>query len=390
MARKFQSLALVVLSFLSVTTEAQQGQILQLQNVSLQWINDFQTQVSWAPVGNCSYYGYFKSFIPKNIANPWQRYVVMEGGSLQLRVEATCTGSRTYKATINRTYPDLVKDLECYLYAENKTRCSWNPVSPHVPDFKFFYRLIKEDFTVPADQKPSFDIEECPLYHFNEGVKTGCDLDAGIQNDIHISFSGTLNNMLARNTFKIQLIDNVRHPALKWTVTKTGNKFNMRWAPPAIRGPDWMFELKYTKCNETQTLEIKEETSFELLADPNCPYSMAIRAVAKTYRENSDNRRKIPWSEVKHFGADTVPNGWLYAAIIIPVMFGVLAVLMFVCFKKNKENIFPKVPEPRDLLTDISDNNNKYNVRNLYIQAEEEETCKITLLVDPLNSKPDF
>ncbi|XP_033466295.1 interleukin-13 receptor subunit alpha-1-like [Epinephelus lanceolatus] len=389
MARKFQSLALVVLSFLSVTAEAQQGQILQLQNVSLQWINDFQTQVSWAPVGNCSYYGYLKSSRQSNIANPWQKYVVMEGGSLQLTVEATCNGSRTYKATINRTYPDLVRDLQCYLYAENKTRCSWNPVSPHVPDFKFFYRLINEAFTASADLKPSFDVKECSLYHFNaEGVKTGCDLDAGIHNNIDISFNGTLNNMLARNTFKIKLIDNVRHPALKWTVTKTGNKFNMRWTPPVIRGLNWMFELKYTKCNETQTHEIKGgETSFELHADPNCPYSMAIRAVAKT---NSDNRRKIPWSEEKHFGADTVPNGWLYAAIIIPVMFGVLAVLMFVCFKKNKENIFPKVPEPRDLLTDISDNNNKYNVHNLYIQAEEEETCKITLLVDPLNRKPDF
>ncbi|KAL7375456.1 hypothetical protein ABVT39_017851 [Epinephelus coioides] len=389
MARKFQSLALVVLSFLSVAAEVQQGQILQLQNVSLQWINDFQTQVSWAPVGNCSYYGLLKKSGQSNIANPWEKYVIMEGGSLQLTVNATCNGSHRYKATINQTYPDLVRDLQCYIYADNKANCSWNPVSPHVPDFKFFYRLIKEDFTVSADLKPSFDVEECSSYHLNaEGVKTGCYLDAGIHNDIDISIKGTLNNMLARNTFKINLICNVRHPALNWTVTKTGNKFNMRWSPPVIHGLNWMFELNYTKCNEAQIREIKEgETSFELHADPKCPYSMAIRAVSKT---SSDNRKMIPWSEVKHFDADTVPNGWLYAAIIIPVMFGVLAVLMFVCFKKNKENIFPKVPEPRDLLTDISDNNNKYNVRNLYIQAEEEETCKITLLVDPLNRKPDF
>ena len=29
---------------------------------------------------------------------------------------------------------------------------------------------------------------------------------------------------------------------------------------------------------------------------------------------------------------------------------------------RNKERIFPKVPQPRDLISDIYDNNNKVNV----------------------------
>lgn len=90
-----------------------------------------------------------------------------------------------------------------------------------------------------------------------------------------------------------------------------------------------------------------------------------------------------------HTDADTDPNASIYAAIIIPLMFAGLAALTFVCCRKyvksaplylaptvvpsfasdiylslyrNKENIFPKVPQPRDLLSDVSDNNNKVTV----------------------------
>lgn len=95
--------------------------------------------------------------------------------------------------------------------------------------------------------------------------------------------------------------------------------------------------------------------------------------------------------------ADAEPNAVVFAAIIIPLVFASLAILTFVCCRKyvhsspsfflkiiclfpigcgvlfilfysnfvelslfrNKDHIFPKVPQPRDFLSDIYDNNNK-------------------------------
>lgn len=36
--------------------------------------------------------------------------------------------------------------------------------------------------------------------------------------------------------------------------------------------------------------------------------------------------------------------------------------IYFFSLRRNKDVIFPEVPEPRDLISDISDNNNKVNV----------------------------
>lgn len=90
--------------------------------------------------------------------------------------------------------------------------------------------------------------------------------------------------------------------------------------------------------------------------------------------------------------ADTDPYAFVYAAIIIPLMCAGLAALTFVCYRKyvtsfcidfschlvciwyltlalyrNKDNILPKIPKPRDLLSDISDNNNKVTVFFLFL-----------------------
>ncbi|GLD72527.1 uncharacterized protein AKAME5_002385200 [Lates japonicus] len=140
-------------------------------------------------------------------------------------------------------------------------------------------------------------------------------------------------------------------------------------------------KLNYTACNGHVEKDEHSLTSMQLDVIPHCKYCMTIKA---KYRDLGSTAL----SDEKCFDAETDPIALVYAAIIIPLIFAGLATLTFVCCKRNKEHIFPKVPQPRDLLSDISDNNNKSTVYNLYIPAEEEENCKITLVMDPQINKP--
>uniref|UniRef100_A0A8D0A522 Interleukin-13 receptor subunit alpha-1-like n=1 Tax=Sander lucioperca TaxID=283035 RepID=A0A8D0A522_SANLU len=214
--------------------------------------------------------------------------------------------------------------------------------------------LPKEDFTVPG--KPSFNPTECLKYRYTDGVRTGCDLEANIDQSILILLNGTYNNSLARNTFKKWPSNNMRPPPLNWTVTETVDQFlNVSWTPPDIP-VQWTYIINYTECDERKTVTSKH---------CSCIGHSETTIMLLTF---------------VHAAAETGPDAWLFAAIIVPVMFAGLAVLLCVCFRKNKEHIFPKVPEPRDLISDIFDNNNKSTVCNLYMPAEEEDNCKITLV----------
>uniref|UniRef100_A0A671UTK8 Uncharacterized LOC115589910 n=1 Tax=Sparus aurata TaxID=8175 RepID=A0A671UTK8_SPAAU len=272
-------------------------------------------------------------------------------------------------------FPELVRNLSCYVHSSKQTRCSWLPVSD-AADLGFFFRLTAEDLSLSIHNISRTPLRGCPAY---VNRKTGCDLQADTRHSIHILFNGTLNNSSVRNTFKIWLKENARPLPLNWTVIKAGDTFNISWIPPDFdKLSVWKFTIKQTACNKSMLHDVFEGTSTELNVIRRCENCMAIKAVRKVTGGESE------WSDVKCFGSE--PNALVYAAIIIPMMFAVLAALTLMCCKKNKDIIFPRVPEPRDFLSDISDNNNKITVRNLYIPAEEED-CKITLVIDPLNNK---
>ncbi|KAM8897398.1 uncharacterized protein AB9W97_008814 isoform 2-T2 [Spinachia spinachia] len=160
---------------------------------------------------------------------------------------------------------------------------------------------------------------------------------------------------VARNTFSKETFNDVRPSSIKWRVNKTGDKFAITWTKPDI-SLHWSFVIKYTECKETKEKTFQGVDSAELDLVPHCPYCMAIQA--------QSSHGATPWTKEKCFDADTDPNAWKWAAIIIPLMLAGVAALMFVCYRRNKEYIFPKVPQPRDLLSDISDNNtNEHSCR---------------------------
>ncbi|XP_030286924.1 uncharacterized protein LOC115589910 [Sparus aurata] len=381
----FQSLQLFVLSCLLFAFET--SQVLPPQNVSLRWKTDFEPQLSWEPpkhsADDCTYQverSTTNKEEDKVTFNPsselsWSTYTVMNGRYLYLSVKAICNNTHSEQVAKPTTYPELVRNLSCYVHSSKQTRCSWLPVSD-AADLGFFFRLTAEDLSLSIHNISRTPLRGCPAY---VNRKTGCDLQADTRHSIHILFNGTLNNSSVRNTFKIWLKENARPLPLNWTVIKAGDTFNISWIPPDFdKLSVWKFTIKQTACNKSMLHDVFEGTSTELNVIRRCENCMAIKAVRKVTGGESE------WSDVKCFGSE--PNALVYAAIIIPMMFAVLAALTLMCCKKNKDIIFPRVPEPRDFLSDISDNNNKITVRNLYIPAEEED-CKITLVIDPLNNK---
>lgn len=212
-------------------------------------------------------------------------------------------------------------------------------------------------------------------------MKTGCYLPVTSQHSIDILFNATLNSRTVRNVFYRDLIKFVRPPPLNWRVEKRGDEFNISWdAPKVLELDQWTFIINYTTCNIPKMISIRGVTSLQLSRASHCKYSMAIKA------ESGDNG-ETPWSDRKYFDAGSYVLVCL--AVIIPLVIAILTVLAVMCYQKNKANIFPKVPEPRDLLSDICDNNNKITLCNFKVPPVEEDSCKIALVIDPQISKPD-
>ncbi|XP_077961823.1 uncharacterized protein LOC120822644 isoform X2 [Gasterosteus aculeatus] len=376
------SLDLFVSCCFFLTVGSHQESVSPPRNVSLVWKHEFWPQLSWAPpqhsMDNCSYKVTMNGgkFSETNIKN--QFYVTqyfMEGGFLQMGVETTCGDIHSEPVVLNITYPELVRNVNCYITAATKSHCFWSPAS-QAPDLRFFWSVDS------GSGIPSSGIQECPSYNYTDPVRPGCDLEADIHQTIYIFFNATLMDTVARNTFSKDTLDDVRPPSIKWSVNKTGDKFSIAWIEPDIP-LRWNFVVMYTECSETKYKTFGEVNSGELDLVPHCPYCLAIKAHI--------TNRVTPWTKEECFDADTDPKAWKWAAIIIPLILVGLMALMFGCYRKNKEYILPRVPQPRDLLSGISDNNNKSTVPNLYVPTEEEEeNCNISLVADPLINTPDF
>ncbi|XP_069015257.1 interleukin-13 receptor subunit alpha-1-like isoform X2 [Embiotoca jacksoni] len=352
------------------------------QNVSVVWTGDFNPEWSWPPMTNCTHTVETKTKNKgsgqkhNNQTSPWRLERMMDGGFLYWSISTDCDGVHS-EVVLNFNDSDLVTGLKCTSYPANRIQCSWSPAG-HTLDLGFFYQLVTE---CSGKTPVSPETRECPSYRFTDGVKTGCDLKATTCEAIYILFNGTQNNTLLRNTFHKILLYDVRPSTLQFTLKKNGTTLNVSWTPPDMfRLENWMFRINYTECNENKSEVVEGVTFYQLLLAPHCAYNITVRAESE--------KGHTLWSENQYFDADADSNTFVYAAVFIPLVIAGLAVLMFVCWRKNKNNIFPEVPQPVNLIDEISDNNNKSTLFNLYVQSEEEETCKITLVTDPQISEP--
>uniref|UniRef100_A0A4W6D543 Type I cytokine receptor cytokine-binding domain-containing protein n=1 Tax=Lates calcarifer TaxID=8187 RepID=A0A4W6D543_LATCA len=274
----FQSLDFVVLGCFLLTVETIPGQISPPQNLSLWWLDDFQPQLTWHPVSNCTYTVTSKTSEEyslkeeSHILPPWKGEMVIEGGFVNLSVKTVCGEQESLPEALSVDYSVVVKNLQCYLYTSKEANCTWEPDNS-VSSFKFFYRLTIEDLS-RSSRNSSFlpRLQECSNYlhtsSLDPDIITGCSLQANISNGIIILFNGTANSTFFRNAFKKYLKEDVRPPALNWTVIKTGGKFHISWTRPDIDLP-WTYKLNYTECNKHLERDELNHASMQVGRDPS-------------------------------------------------------------------------------------------------------------------------
>ncbi|XP_041841395.1 interleukin-13 receptor subunit alpha-1 [Melanotaenia boesemani] len=378
----FKSLGLVVFNFLLLAAAA--TRVLPPENLSQRWIAAFESELSWEPpkhsVTKCTYTAQveprdpdYAEYSPDLTTHKYSVYMIMDGGFLQWSVTTHCNGSDSEKAVLTVSYPELVKDIECYSYNATAARCSWSQKSD-TPDLRFFYQLVSEN-----ENDFISDLMECASY-VTEGVQTSCNLQANTSFNILIMFNGTVNNTSVRNTFERKTIKNVKPPPLTWSVTKSGTKLNISWvAPDVLRSSSWKYRIDYTECNKMKDLTVVESTSYQINLVPHCRYCMSVVA-------QSSAGSTAPGKQIC---IDEQGSNLVYIAVFIPLVFASMVLFAFVCYKKNKDSVFPKVPQPRDLLSDLSNNNNESPHFYVYCPIEDEVSCEVTLVADFQTSKPD-
>ncbi|XP_028998161.1 interleukin-13 receptor subunit alpha-1 [Betta splendens] len=367
--------------FLSAASRA--GKISPPRNLSLTWLSEFEPHLSWAPpehsMEDCEYRVRFHSREVTVKTNTWTSWVVMDRGFLPLSVTTECNGRPSEPAARDVRNPELVKSWRCYIRSRDRSYCSWEPAAD-APHARFYYRLQKQGPDSGAGDSSS--LRECGTYRYHDDGTRGCEIEAGDPYRIYIVVNATQNGSSVWNTFQKALFTEVRPAALNWTVHKTQDWFHISWSPPDVFNEEeaflWTYWINYTECGNTTKLEV-HQTQHRLRREPRCPYRIRIKAHSE--------RGESPWSDEERFDAD--PSPAVYAAVVVPLLFACVAALVCACCRRNKENLFPKIPQPRDLLSDIVDNNNKSPVCNMYVPAVEEESCKITLVIDPQVNKHD-
>ncbi|XP_034021012.1 uncharacterized protein LOC117505461 [Thalassophryne amazonica] len=264
-------------------------------------------------------------------------------------------------------------DVKCYIRSYKLTQCVWNlPISP---DIRLFYWLINEDENLTT---PSPHFQECSSYVSIDTRSTMCDMQRNYRQSMPIKLKW--NETVIKNP-TIPALSIMSPPPMNWTYIVKGNRANIMWTPPDF-GDDQLFTytLSYTHCGEKTEITHLTNVTYQLTLDSACNYCMVIKPVyqylgGKTY-----------WSDEKCFGVNiTVADGEsklkTYVIVFISVVSALLAALTFLCLWKNKDKIFPKIPEPRDYFTDVL-NNNKMTVVDWCMPVEEEENCKISLVAD--------
>ncbi|KAG7256487.1 hypothetical protein CRUP_027225 [Coryphaenoides rupestris] len=317
---------------------------------SVYWVTNFCYNVSWTVQNqrkNCSYVLNHKSLGPRTQFSEWH---IMEGGVLNVSLVANCGGGWSQTAHRSIVNTALVRDLWCDLRSSNSTVCTWKPASSqHIPDLRVYYLKSKEHY----EPCPHAHAEaECPEYQRDaDGAVTGCVLPSKLQSHFFFAFNGTdARGNPARNTFERTPYQNLG---------------------------DWKYIINYIKCGEHMPdLEITNGTTSLDFQLNGCAINISMMAKWGIYHTAP--------GPVMSFGKDPNPNTpKLLAGILIPVALAAMLLLAMVCFRRNKDAIFPAVPKPADFLPDMMSSNKALNTMTMYEPAQEEEPEIVTLIVDP-------
>lgn len=365
--------------------------VLPPENVSLSWSGDLYPELTWTPpkhsLHNCRYH--ITSVTKENgVEDEWfysksaksSRHLVekryLNGGYLNISIKTVCNGSSSEAVSVGLDDPDM--KVDCAILSSSRVHCAWKP--PSSAQLQLFYNVAL------APRSNNFtELRECP--HYSE-QRNGCDLPVKTENPtldlselpINLLLKGTMGNRTIRNVRQIQNLRRiepvpVKLQPLKWTVKASEENFLIDWISPAFN-KNWTYIISYIRdeCNKRGTSEIRslEKPPYELRRQANCSYDISMRGVWES--------GSTEWTAKEHFDVVSNSKVAMLALVLIPMFLAVLVVLTLFWWMRNKDRIWPKVPQPNsELFEDLMNNNNK---ANFYLPKAEEE-CEVTLVIDP-------
>ncbi|XP_071020419.1 interleukin-13 receptor subunit alpha-1-like isoform X2 [Oncorhynchus clarkii lewisi] len=351
----------VLYYFVSFVATQPETELPSPRNVTFSWTNEFCWELSWSLLENvdsqrCKYHINMSRIGKKNIIRRKKETRLEECfplmGGVRFFIQTQCNKTQMSQ-TVVHTIPaptELVTNFKCFLYTSKAMNCSWLLANQVPEDLQLYYGL-----------KNMSKVSECNEYLYNGNQRTGCHLRGDSHTRIFFQVNGTLNGSSVRNTFEVNPQDHVVQPIpLDLKITEEGSNLNISWISPDIRHPHcWKYVINYTRCKIPESMSLEDKTWIMVNYDPHC----------------KDGNRD--W----HLHV---------AAVFISVMAVIVSILVCFCIRKHKDKILPKVPKPTNLISDMFNNNNEMSINeNLYIPAQEEVDCKITLVQSPLPQQPE-
>uniref|UniRef100_A0A4W5JBP9 Interleukin 13 receptor, alpha 1 n=1 Tax=Hucho hucho TaxID=62062 RepID=A0A4W5JBP9_9TELE len=380
----------VLYYFVSFVATQPETELPSPRNVTFSWTDEFCWELSWSLPENvdsqrCNYHINMSRIGQKNIIKTkkgtrLEDCVPLMGG-VHFFIQTQCNRTRMSQ-TVVHTIPaptELVKNFKCFLYSTKAMNCSWLLANQVPEDFQLYHGPRLENMT---------KVSECSEYLYNDNQRTGCHLRGDFDKRIFFQVNGTLNGSSVRNTFEVNPNVNVQPLPLELKITEEGRKLNISWISPDIKHPHcWKYIINYTRCKTAESKLLEDKTWIMVNYDPYCQYRVRIKPIFS----HSCGMGEGDWTEEEIYGKDGNRDWNLHvAAIFISVMAVIVAIVVCFCIRKHRDKILPKVPKPTNLIRNMLNNNNEMSINeNLYIPAQEEVDCKITLVQDPLPQQPE-
>ncbi|KAJ8008346.1 hypothetical protein DPEC_G00103880 [Dallia pectoralis] len=356
-------------------------------DLSLTWYNEFCVQLSWnVPEGvdaSCElkyiviYTNNRKSITEKKKRAEFKRCVALMGG-VHFSVQSECNkdqSSRSEPAVYTIAAPtELVKDFHCFQNSSVTINCFWTPINNTPGNLQLYYSRIENKTAVSPTLR-------CSEYLPEVDKTIGCHIKGVDGLAVFLQINGTVNGSPVRNTFEVNLMDNVKPAAPKVNITQEEKKLILTWDSPEHSTPKcWDYWLKYTKCQNTLSKLIKStdasrQRKQKIPYDSRCQYRVQVKAVLTRYCGSGES----DWSHEEKYGEDDWSN--LVIAVVIPASVFLISILFLSCLMKHREKLFPQIPQPSLMFKDMLNisKEQKTFISNLYVPVEEDVECNVSL-----------
>ncbi|KAK2860590.1 hypothetical protein Q7C36_004756 [Tachysurus vachellii] len=372
-----------------VGAESSLGSLPPPVNLSLSWDqNSLNVNINWRePAGldtkskvNYILTIYKENCPPKNNASSLLRTKMLSLSYPVSKEEGICVGITTNleigenKIASKEVYKylppplALVENFKCVYYATKKMNCTWTVVK-NTPDLQLFYRIGEQNKT----------LKSCMSYLSSGHIKTGCHLhDKDLTSNANVFFviSTTGENHL-NNKFKIDINVSVKPPTPNVHITKEGEHLCFQAViPNDFLAPQCLnYKFVYTRCNE-KSEEITKNSSLHVEYDTACMYKVRVQVIYSSMFCGEGHDIESDTSEPGYYGEDGDPNlAFKLAMIVTPLIVCCCLVAALLMFRRIKDIILPKIPEPslffKDMLNSTSDGFSKGLDEKLYVPDKD-------------------